>query len=568
MSGRHQVHYEVFSRRTPGAPWTLQMASEDRSLATTSAEEMLTSRQACAVRVTKEVLDPETGDYTSATILNKGMVEDKKPVRRNPEAEAACTSPQDLYSFHAREKIARLLEDWLRRQRTTAFELLHSPELARKLDDSGNELQHAVQKLSVAESQDTGQDLHEMMRRWQGLTERAITRLTQDGAKKLFPDIGTDFKAAVDHAAHQAEKTYVLGGAIAKALAADTTAPAKLERLLGMAQQVAGNPAYAWALAVVEAPVVELLAQKNTMGELLGDGSDLGAILSAMTVMAAGPQVELVAKHDEAVARLLPPATGMLGGYATLIATKAFPTLAMHLSRRLMQDLKGPRRLRPDDPNGEIETLRALALCLSVGGEDSQREDIHEAFTERSRMLVSADFVEALTRKAFDSCDEIEKLIWLGENVVGGANKRQAARWLVAALGALKFERALRDPIKPAPHRLHWLASMQQRVAAVQFPEKDCEEINAKLGAVGAQVAGDVHLVANIVKSPMPVMQKLQVLLNMAAGRSAPAGPVADGARVEVMKMLRNPDLRNGLVANPQALAMLRPMMKAAGLAA
>ncbi len=567
MSGR-PVHYEVFSRRTPGAAWTLQMASEDRAVAIAAAEEMLTSRHACAIRVTKEILDPETGDYSSATILNKGMVEDKKVVRRAPETDAACTSPQDLYSFPAREKIARLLEDWLRRQKVTAFELLHRPDLARKLDDSGNELQHALQKLSVAEAQDTGHDLHELMRRWQALIDRAITRLTQDGGKKLFPDIGNDFKAAVDQAASHTEKTYALGGAIAKALASDTTAAAKLQRLLDMAQQVVSDPGRAWALAVIEAPAVELFAQKTTMSELLGDSADLGAVLSAMTVMAAGPQVELVAQRDAGVAKLLPPATGMLAGYGTLIATKAFPTLATQLSRRLMQDLKGPRRLRPDDPESEIATLRALALCLTVGGEDAQREDVHEAFTERSRMLVSADFVEALARKALDSCDEIEKLIWLGENVVGGANKRQAARWLVASLGALKFERALRDPIKPAPHRLAWLADMQRRVAAVQFPEKDCEEINAKLGTVGGQVANDVHLVANIVKSPMPVMQKLQVLLNLASGRAAPTGPAADGARSEVMRLLRNPDLRNGLAANPQALAVLRPMMKAAGLAA
>jgi len=567
MSGR-PVHYEVFSRRTPSSAWTLQSACEDRQQALAAADELMTEKHAAAVRVTKEILDPETGDYTSATILTKGTIDDRKRVVRAPESEAACTSPQDLYTLMARDKIARLLEDWLRRQKVTAFELLHRPDLAQKLDDSGNELQHALQKLSVAEAQDSGHDLHELMRRWQGLAERSVNRLIQDGQKKLFPDIDGDFAAVAERIHDHPEKGYVLGGAIARALKDDTTAGAKLHRLLGFARAALQAPGLGWTLTVIEAPVIELFAQKTTISDLLGENADLGATLAVMTTMAAGPEVELLSQRDAGVARLLPPLDGLLGGYAQLIAAKALPHLASQLPRRLMVDLKGPRRLRPDDPKGEIEILRALALCLSGAGGDAQREDIHEAFTERSRMLVSADFVESLTRTAASACEEIETLIWLGENVIGGANKRQSARWLLASLGALKLERTIRDPARPAPQRLAWLAHMQRRVIAANFPEKDAEEVNAKLGHIGGLVANDVHLVPNLARAGLPVMQKLQVLLNLAGGQSAPLGPVSEAAKAEVIKLMRNPDLRQGLMSNPQALAALRPMMKAAGLAA
>ena len=567
MSGR-PVHYEVFSRRTPSSAWTLQLASEDRQQAVNAAEEMLKDKSAAAVLVTKEVLDPETGDYTSATILTKGLIQDKKPVRRAPESETACTSPQDLYTAVAREKIARLLEDWLRRQKITAFELLHRPDMAQKLDDSGNELQHALQKICVAEAQDSGHDLHELMRRWQGLAERSVNRLMQDGKKKLFPDFAGDFTALIERVKDHPEKAYVLGGVIAQAMKDDATNKAKLDRLLGFAKAALGTPGQAWVLAVIEAPVVELFAQKTTMGEILGETADLGAVMAAITIMAAGPEVEALAQRDAGVAKWLPPLDGLLGGYAQLITARALPHLAMQLPRRLMVDLKGPRRLCPDDPRGEIEILRALALSLTAAGSETQRDDIHEAFIERSRMLVSADFVDGLARTATSPCEEIETLIWLGENVIGGANKRQVARWLVSTLGALKLERVIRDPAKPAPQRLAWLAQMQRRVIAAHFPEKDAEDVNAKLGHIGGQVADDVHLIVNLARSALPVMQKLQVLLNLAAGQSAPLGPVADGARAEVMKLLRNPELRQGILGNPQALAVLRPMMKAAGLAA
>ena len=571
MSGR-PVHYEVFSRRTPSSAWTLQLASEDRQQAVAAAEELMTQKHAAAVRVTKEILDPETGDYTSATILTKGNVDDKVRVRKAPESEAICTSPQDLYTAVAREKIGRLLEDWLRRQKVTAFELLHRPDLAQKLDDSGNELQHAVQKVSVAEAQESGQDLHELMRRWQGLAERSVKRLIQDGHKKLFPEIAKDpqcdFTAAAERLKDHPEKAYALGGAIALALKDDTTAGAKLHRLLAFARIATATPALAWTLAVIEAPVIELFAQKTTITDILGEEADFGSILAVITTMAAGSVVELVAQKDAGVARLMPSLDGLLGGYAELIAAHAMPQLERQLPRRLITDLKGPRRLRPDDPKGEIEMLRALALCLTAAGSDGQRDDIHEAFTERSRMLVSADFVDSLTRTSATPGEEIETLIWLGENVIGGANKRQAARWLAAALGALKLERVVRDTARPAPQRLAWLAQMQKRVNAAHLPEKDAEEVNARLGHLGGLVAGDVHLINNLVRSPLPVMQKLQVLLNIAVGLAAPLGPVSEAARGEIVKMMRNPELRDGLMSNPQALAALRPMMKAAGLAA
>jgi hypothetical protein len=570
MSGR-PVHYEVFSRRTPSSAWTLQLACEDRQQAVTAADDLLAQKNA-AVRITKEVLDPETGDYTSATILTKGIVDDKKRIVRATQSDATCNAPQDLYTASAREKIGRLLEDWLRRQKVTAFELLHRPDLAQKLDDSGNEMQHALQKISVAESQDSGQDLHELMRRWQALAERSVNRLIQDGKKKVFPDLAKDFAgdfaAAIDRVKDHPEKTYVLGGVIAEAMKTDATAGAKLTRLLGLARTALKTPAHAWALAVIEAPVIELFAQKTTIGDLLGEDADLGAILGAITTLAAGPAVEALALRDAGVARLLPPLDGLLGGYAQLIAAQALPHLATQLPRRLMTDLKGPRRLRPADPKGEIEMLRALALCLAGTGNETQREDIHEAFTERSRMLVSADFVEGLTRTATSACEEVEILIWLSENVTGAANKRQAGRWLLAVLSALKLERVMRDPARPAPQRLAWLAQMQKRVTAAHFPEKDTEEVNSKLGHIGGLVEADVHLLANIARSPMPVMQKLQVLLNIAAGQSAPTGPVSDAARTEILKLMRNPELRQGLMGNPKALDLLRPMMKAAGLAA
>ena len=42
------------------------------------------------------------------------------------ETGPACVAPADLYSHHARQRIVRLLEGWLGRNKVIPFELLHA----------------------------------------------------------------------------------------------------------------------------------------------------------------------------------------------------------------------------------------------------------------------------------------------------------------------------------------------------------------------------------------------------------------------------------------------------------
>ena len=573
MSGRGHspVHYEVFSRRTPQSSWTLQMANEDRETALQAAEELLASGRAASVRVTKEVFDATTGEFSSVALSTKGQPDTRKKPKLAPETDTVCTGPQDLYTLHAREKVARLLEDWLKRNRVTPFELLHRPDLAERLEASGTELQHVVQKLAIPESQESGQDLHDLMRRWRGLIDRSTTRLIEDGRRRLFPDLdAANWLGVIDRLHDHPERAYVLGGGLARFMATASAPALKLERLLTLgrilSEDLGGRD---WALQVLEIPVSELFGARTSLNDLLGYEADLGDSMAIMTRMAAGREVELIARADPRVARAMPPLPSSLEGFHDLMSRDCFPALSYNISKRLMTELRGPRRLKPGNAEGEIETLRALALCLTAAGkEEAQRDDIKEAFAERSKMLVSADFVESLMGVARTAAEEIDKLVWLCENVVGAANKRQAARWLISTLSGLKFERELRDAKTSAAQRLQNLAQLQRRIRQVQLNDKDAEEACGRLGHIGALIAEDVHLIAHLIKAPAGPMQKITLLLGFATGASAPLGPVSDQAKAEVIKLLRNPDVRQDLTANPQLLAALRPMIQAAGIAA
>lgn len=568
---RAQIHFELFARRRHGAGWTLELASEDRAHALASAEEMLAERRAIAVRVTKETLDEETREFHSVTILTRGETETARPKKPREDAEPLCVSPQDLYTGHARERIGRLLDGWLARNRATPFELLHRPDLVEKLDASGMELQHAIQKIAVPEAQARGVGVHEIIRAFQRLVQGAIDRVLGDARNGALPKLdAAGFAAAAERLMGHPERHYLLGAGVARAIGEAATWGEKVNRLLDLADAAPTAPQpRALALQVLEEPLAEVLGSRAGLGELLGEHLDLGSALAAMTRLAAADSVEALVAIEPAVARVMPPLQGAAARLANWLDGPHFQNVRAAIAKRVLKELNGPRRLRQADPEGEIIVLRALAMALTAAaGRVLSLEDVQAAFAERSRMLVRPDFVEAYLGGDRSPQGEVEALLWLAENVTGAANKRQACRWISANVGALKFETAVRSAQDSPASRLAALAELQRAVARAGFAAEDAGPISARIGEVGGMVEADARLVASLARAEAPVVSRLTVLLRLAAGEAAPMGPVAERARAEAVKLMRAPAARAELARSPDALARVRSLMQTAGLAA
>lgn len=560
-----QIHFEVFARRNQNASMTLEMATEDRARAMAYAEDLLESGSA-AVRVSKEVLDPESGEYTSVTILAKGIAPPKKSKALVEDAGPACVTPQDLYSVHARQRIVRLLDTWLFRQKATPFELLHRPDLAEKLEASGTDLQHAVQKIAIPEAQAKGASVHEVIRTFNGLIERAIERLIKDGRKGAFANFKTEpFAVACTRLLEDPEGAYRLGGGVAAYLADATCWRDKIDRLLDLADSAPADPRpRALAFEVLEQPLGEILGSRTGMAEMLGPDLDLGGSLASLTRLACGPVVDAIAGMDPMVGRVMPPLEGAAKRLSRWMEGSYFQAVRMAIGKRVISEIKSVRRLRPTDTNAEIDVLRALAMALTAGASKMlSADDIRDAFIERSTMLISAEFVTAVVGETKTAEEEVRALLRVAENVTGAANKGQAAQWLVGAVTALRIEREMRNSREPPMNRLTILADMQRAIARVDLPDSDKAQLINRLGDLGGLVETDTHLVASIAKSAMPPVQRLTVLMKMALGETAPSGPAAQKAKDAVVRLGRSPDMRADLVKAPELLEKLRPLMMA-----
>jgi len=195
-------------------------------------------------------------------------------------------------------------------------------------------------------------------------------------------------------------------------------------------------------------------------------------------------------------------------------------------------------------------------------------DDVQLAFAARSKTLVTGDFVEAFLGGDRSARQEAVALVWLVENVIGSANKRQAGRYLSALVSALRFEKEVRNSPDSAASRLAALADLQRSVARSGLVAEDYQPIQAKIGDLGGLIEADAKLVAAVAKATAPALHRLTLLLRLAAGEAAPLGPAADRARAEAMRLLRQDDVRSELANQPERMAQIRDMIQAASLAA
>ena len=183
-------------------------------------------------------------------------------------------------------------------------------------------------------------------------------------------------------------------------------------------------------------------------------------------------------------------------------------------------------------------------------------------------MLVTSDFVEAYLGQGQTAHAETEALIWLTENIIGAANKRQAAGWIKAIVASLRFEKEMTSGDENPAARLAQLAALHRSIGRCGLVPADFEPIQEKLGDIGGEVESRSKFTALVARANAPLLHRLVMLLRLAAGEAAPLGPAASRARNEAIRLFRQDDTRAALAASPEHMAQVRTLIQQAGMAA
>ncbi len=129
-----EVHFELFKRQGARGGWKLHDCISQRDDAMKLAQEIMDGGEATGVKVVKETYDSDTGDYLTLKIFEDGHNQAKvDPAAEDVPDALPCFKPDDLYSYHARATMARLLADFLARQKLTVTELIHRADALETL---------------------------------------------------------------------------------------------------------------------------------------------------------------------------------------------------------------------------------------------------------------------------------------------------------------------------------------------------------------------------------------------------------------------------------------------------
>src|SRR5690348_6257617 len=183
------IHYEIFRRVGARGGWTLHEVSSSRDIALKMAKELMATEQATGVKVVKETYNDDTGDYLTLKIFEDGHNQMKlAPAQEDAPNALPCFKPEDLYSYHARATMHRLLRDFLTSNLITITELIHRADMLEKFEATGTAYQHAIQKVAVAQAASTTVPVQQIIKSLNALTTKAINRVYSDQRKGVFPD--------------------------------------------------------------------------------------------------------------------------------------------------------------------------------------------------------------------------------------------------------------------------------------------------------------------------------------------------------------------------------------------
>jgi hypothetical protein len=562
-----QVHYEVFRRVGARGGWSLHDVRSARDDALSLAAELMAGEKATGVKVVKETYNDETGDYLSLKIFEDGHNQVKVAAAAEDAPHALpCFRPEDLYSYHARCTIARLLSDFLARCRITVTELIHRADMLEKLEATGTLYQHAIQKVAVAQAASTGTPVQQIVKNLNELATKAINRVYRDQRSGLFAEPSPEaFTALAMKLAGHPDGAYLFNGALARSLAGAEGWDDKVARLLAIMEQAPAQEApRALILSSVDAVVAEILSGSAALADLMGPSENLGTALARLVALFLGETPD----H----------AKSGLAALTRHFEDDSLPEARTAIAGRLIAELKSNRRLCPQSMVDELKTLRTLANKMVLGvGRYLSHDDLVAAFTLRSRKLVAQEALgQYIAEAAAD--EKIERILFVEENIIGAENKRQLSTYVMPILNAPSFEGHFQNPKLPLLTRLQRLAQLQTRMRRSGFVDVSRGEFAARMDRLAAAAAARGKLFESLESRATGPVESAVTLLKLAAGGMFTEGALADEARAKILFHLAQPGFLTGYMAQAaqtagpagreQIMAELMDLLGKAGITA
>lgn len=514
----------------------------ERDSALNFATALMAEERATGVKVVKETYNDDTGDYLSLKIFETGHNQVKTvPAQEDVPHALPCFKPDDLYSYHARATITRLITEFLSRNKITITELSHRADMLEKLEATGTLLQHAIQKVAVAQAASTTTPVAQIIKSLNELTTKAFNKVYRDERRNYFRTVAANgFGPLALELVSESDGAYQFNGAIAKYLKDAKGWDEKVLRLIALMNEApAEGPARSLLLAAVDTITAEILAGSAALHELIGAKADLGEALMSLVQLFLGAAPDIGSEGS-----------GLIS-LTHRFAADELPESRTAIANRIMAEFKSAKRLCPNSLEEEFKSLRRIANRLVLGiGKYLSHESLISAFTLRSKRLVTHETLGEHMADATTPDEKLERLLFVEENIIGAENKRLLATFVIPIITASNFEFHFTQGKAPVLVRLQRLAGLQARVRRSGFQENQRQEMSELLDKLACMVETKAKLFESIdAKSPNHV-EKAITILKLCSSGVLTEGRLSAQARELILNYLGKPGFLTAYIAH------------------
>lgn len=534
----NNVHFEVFKRQGAGG-WSLVEVRDRRDDALALAHELEKSG-ATGVKVVKETYNDQTGDYLSLAVYEHG--EKKKTKGKSVQEDVPstpCFKVDDLYSYHARKTIASLIPDFLSHNCVTVTELGHRADLLEKLEATGTLLQHAVQRVAVAQAAESEGQLPKIIRSLHELVTQLFHRVYRDDEKGRYLACKPgEFHALATKLVEQSDGGYLLNGAITCYLRPARRWDEKVRMLMVlMAETKAGDAGATLLLTSIDALISELLGGAAGLRELIGAKSNHGEALMALIRLFLGREPENGDGREGLVA------------LTAEFRADTLPNARVAIAQRIIAEIRSFKRLVPNSLEEEFRMLRQIANSVVMGvGKYLSHEDLVQAFVLRSQRLITNECLSPYLNGELPDI-KLERILFVEENIIGAENKRRLYDFVTPVITGSQFEEYFQSAKTPLLQRLARLEALRVRTVRSSFTELQKAELADALDRIAASVEAKNRLFDSIDKRSGSPTDKAFTLIKLLASNTLTAPRLTTRAREMVIGYAGKPGFLTGYVA-------------------
>ncbi len=469
---KSQTHFEIHGQRA-GA-WTVQKVCDDKETAVDFAKTLKSSKSLEGVKVLQVTFDAKDPVFHDKEIYFDG--DRSGGVKQNAVdlIEPICQSVEDVYKPDARRAVFQLLRKPMEGWQITPLELLYHHGYLQRLNDTGQILQGAVQRVAISQVQKTGQKVNDRVLELYSITNDALHRLKEISIDDQVPDIENDSLIKLSKASKEMpdwRRAFMM--ALARHFQSTKTLDEKFEKILDWLNQY-DDPD---VLEMLDRYLGDFLSSPVYLQKLLGEKQNLGdAMLELIDFIRGAKEIE-PDTHRSAIRM------------NALLRDQFLPEVRKALTVRLLETLKGNKSFVANDPYKSVLYHDRILSRLQISeGEHIGGEEIVEILQERCERMTGSTTVAQMLSDVEHPLDKVEKLLKVSKGVIGAANKRTIANYLLPVLESAQNFKLILETKNPPLATIAWLRKLQEMTLMAGFQQYYCDKISERLDSIAVDL--------------------------------------------------------------------------------